>query len=478
MALFTLLSTGATNNGTLITDILFSACVVLLFCEVDFSGRALARHALEIAGLFALIELIDVVLNALGLSSYPSPTFLTLFLVLAGYTLLQAHLTVTDRLVRAVSFASLFAIIVGFTGVIMPTFTVLSEHTWGYAVPSAISYLSMVGSALFVRHYSIERFAFVPHGFVTLVLTVDVLGAAASEGFILLRDEYDFFDSLALESDEMNALVSSISAVNLVVDIAFFALILLSCYMFYALASEHDERAELLVTKKSTVDSVAIMRVTKTMYDQLREVRHEIKNHDAYLVSLIDAGEYEKARRFLADQSGERATILRRVTSGNLAIDTVVNAKIALAQSQGVEVETMLAVPAQLPFDEGEIFRLLANLLDNAIEGTVAARAAAGGAGAPAADGKVTLEILPKGGYWFITVRNPCDPARVVRRPDGTLRTSKADAEVHGFGTRVIKRVAERYRGTAQFSVEGGTFTASVMLAQDTAAGTGERKVA
>ena len=481
MSLFYLITSQTYNNGTLWTDILFAVCTVIVYGRFEWRLRTLALRVVECAALFLLAELLDVTLNIFGLSGYPAPTYVALFVPHLLYAYSQVRLGPTDRLVRLTTFCSLFMITVGFTRVVVPSIDVLAETEWGYSLTSLISYAAMFAAAFFVRGLNISHFLYVPRNFVFLVVTTDVLGATASQVFVNLRDTFSYFEEQSGIDETLQELTQAVSGVNLIVDVLFMLLVIVAYIMFYSLAEEHDQRAQDLVTRKSDIDNASIAATTKAVYQKLRELRHEIKNHDAYLVSLIDAGEYEKARRFLADQSGERATILRRVTSGNLAIDTVVNAKIALAQSQGVEVETMLAVPAQLPFDEGEIFRLLANLMDNAIEGTVAARATAGSGvagGDGAAGGKVTLEILPKGGYWFITVRNPCDPARVVRRPDGTLRTSKADAEVHGFGTRVIKRVAERYRGTAQFSVEGGTFTASVMLAQDTAAGTGERKVA
>lgn len=455
MALFTLITTGACNTGTLITDIMFAFCTVALFFRFAPKVRVIADYLLHSVSIFLLACLLDVALDAIGLSSYPGPSAFSLFIALAFYAALQQDLRVEDRLVRACTFASLFSVVVGITGVIQPAFPAIADLSFGDAIPSTFSYICMVGSVVFVRCFSIEKFNFIPRGSVVLAVVIDVLGVVASQVFQQLFDHYSIFDYVMQASDEEMLFIQNLSGSALLIDSIFLVLMASVYYLFYSLAKEHDERADMLVTKKSEADNESVVAVTKTMYEQLREVRHEIRNHDAYLVALLDEGDYDKLREVLMSQVGERAEVIRRVSTGNLTVDAVVNAKIALAHADGIHVETMLAAPEKLPFDDDDVFRLIANLMDNAIEGVKTAGVE---------DATITLQLQPKGGYWFITVRNPCDPAKVNRGRDGRLKTSKPDGDVHGYGTRVVSRIAEKYQGTAHFSVEGSTFVASVML--------------
>ena len=454
MSLFYLITSQTYNNGTLWTDILFAVCTVIVYGRFEWRLRTLAQRVVECAALFLLAELLDVTLNIFGLSGYPAPTYVALFVPHLLYAYSQERLGPTDRLVRLTTFCSLFMITVGFTRVVVPSIDVLAETEWGYSLTSLISYAAMFAAAFFVRGLNISSFLYVPRNFVFLVVTTDVLGATASQVFVNLRDTFSYFEEQSGIDETLQELTQAVSGVNLIVDVLFMLLVVVAYIMFYSLAEEHDQRAQDLVTRKSDIDNASIAATTKAVYQKLRELRHEIKNHDAYLVSLLDAGDYDRLREVLLKQVDERARTLDRVATGNLTVDAVVNAKMAEAASEGIPVKTMLAVPPELPFDDDDLFRLLANLLDNAIEGT---RAAGGG-------GSITLAMVPEGSYWIVSVKNPCDPTLIRRRLDGTLRTSKDDAEVHGYGTRVIKGIAEKYNGTAKFDVAKDVFVASVLL--------------
>ena len=114
-----------------------------------------------------------------------------------------------------------------------------------------------------------------------------------------------------------------------------------------------------------------------------------------------------------------------------------------------------ILVPHTLPFRDEDLCSLLSNLLDNAIEA-----AAQSGEAEPTVD----ISILPRQEYLFIHVTNPVDKTLPEKRRM-TLETTKAShTELHGFGTRIIRRIAERYHGSVKYSMTGGIFTTNVML--------------
>lgn len=457
VAFFTLIGGGASNTGTLLTDILFAICSVMLLGCFEARPATIAARLAEMVALFVLGCSLDALCSCFDLSLYPSPTPLALFLALGAYALVQRRLALVDRVARSVTFMALFALVVVVTRTIMPALTGLSNLSFGYSLPSIFSYVCMIASALFIRLLSVERFSTVPWQGLVLLVSIDVLGGLAGWSFMSLHDTYDFLDVTPESGSFLVGLSRSISWVNLVVCMSFILLVILAYLMFSMLAKEHAERTELLVTKKSEVDLVSQMRVTQSMYENLRTMRHELKNHDAYLASLLDAGDYEGLRAAFDSYVEKSTPALSGVSSGNMVVDCVVNAKMAVARAQGIEIRTALAVPPELPFERVDLFRLLANLLDNAIEGTSAA---------DAAPGPVSLKIVPRMGYYFISTSNPCDPGQVRRGSEGTLLTTKADEDVHGYGTKVIRQIAKKYHGEAYFSVDGETFVVCVMLAK------------
>ncbi len=458
MSFFMLITAGTTNEGTLITDILFAVCLVIMVGRFEPKPGVIASRVVEVVILYVIECSLDVLCYyVFDISGYPGPSCVSLFAVLILYMLLQTQLILTDSLARGFTFAALFMILVNITRTIMPAITGLQNVSWGSMVPSAISYVCMVACAIFIRVFSIEKALFLPKHYVILIVAMDLLGALTGYMFLDLHESYDFFDAAPTSGSLLVNVSKSVSWVSLIVSASFIGLILLAYFMFYLLAKEHDHRAEELVTKKSEIDTESMIRVTRETYQQLRELRHEIKNHDAYLSALLEEGDIDKVREYFDEHAATNSEAMHYVTCGNPIVDSVVNSKTALARSQGIELDAVLAVPSELPFDEEDVFRLLANLLDNAIEGTRASGLSSG---------PIKLKIMPEAGYYFVSVSNPCDPDLVHRDEDGHFLTTKTDSDVHGYGTRVIKGIAEKYQGTAKFEVRDRTFRADVMLAR------------
>ncbi len=461
MELFNLITGQDVNAGTFVTDMLFAVCAVILFGRLRKDPCSIALSILEAFLVYALVNSLWLAFNfALDLSSSSMPSIPALSCGLALFALTQDRLDIADRVVRFCTFMSAFMIVVSVTGIIMPALPVLAKWRYGVAVPSAFSYLAMIVFAAVLRRFSIEHFAFVPRHFVLLILLTDVLGVGVAYSFIHYTVGYKEIATYSYAANVLSRFEQSVSFVNLIVDLSFLLLMLVAYVMFYVLAREHDERTELLITKKSEIDAASQMRVTQSMYDSLRKVRHELKNHDAYMAALLEDENYDLMRQYFAEYRCQNTGLLSYVSTGNSRVDAVVNAKVAIARDLGIELKTMLAVPSRLPFEEGDVFRLLANLLDNAIEGAQLSQE----------DQKViTLKVRPCAGYWFFFVSNPCDPASVKKNREGRLITNKKDSEMHGYGTKVISDIAEKYRGSASFAVKSNVFEAKVMLLRDLA---------
>lgn len=457
MELYRLASGTVTNTGTLVTEIVFAVCVVIILSarietRKEFLWRAVDALAVLVCqtGIALLFHL------ALGLNYMGSPSLPALFAGLCVYALFQIRLSVEDRLVRCTTFAAYFIAVVSLTTVLLPAWAWLKSTSVAEVVPSAVSYIATIGFAFVLRRFSVEGFSFIPRGFVAMIVLTDALAALATYSFLIFTVPYTVATSIdSIVQAVPTAFEQSVLWVSVIVDVSFIALVAVAYLMFFILAREHDERALLLVSKRNDADTALAMKATQSMYDSLRLVRHELRNHDAYLSTLLKDGDVEAMREFFEKNSAASSGLLDYISCGNRAVDTVVNAKIALARARGVEVKTMLAVPAELPYATSDLFSLMSNVLDNAIEGTHVS---------PSPSGPVSIELLPRNGYDFIIVSNPCDASRVRRNELGDLVTSKKDDEVHGFGTRVIRSIAEKYDGSAGFDVRDGVFTATIML--------------
>ena len=102
-----------------------------------------------------------------------------------------------------------------------------------------------------------------------------------------------------------------------------------------------------------------------------------------------------------------------------------------------------LDIPKALSMEPLHLCSILGNLLDNAIQG-----ASASGVEAPT----IRLSSMVEGDYLFIKVTNP------------SQTPSNKPVAGHGYGSRILRDLAERYGGEYLASFQNGTYTAIVSL--------------
>ena len=184
-------------------------------------------------------------------------------------------------------------------------------------------------------------------------------------------------------------------------------------------------------------------------------MRHEVKNQYAYIKLLLERQDYKQAEEFFGEMSMRANPTFLHVNSGNRLVDDIVNLELSRATAAGVDVDSRIAVPPELPVEEIDLASVIMNLMDNAIEAC---------ADVPARRKCVQLALIADQGSLIVNVSNPAAQAPTVVE-DGRLRTTKTDADLHGYGTGIVCKIAEKYDGVADFSYTDGVFTAKVMLA-------------
>ena len=224
--------------------------------------------------------------------------------------------------------------------------------------------------------------------------------------------------------------------------------------MFALTVRNHDERLRAQAEQAAAEKQVEALRAFRLSEQSLRELRHEVKNQYAYIATLLERRDYEAAEVFFGEMRLRADPTLALVATGNQLVDDIVNLELAKARAEGIEVDARIVVPAHLPYEELDLCSLLTNLLDNAIEECqrVGAR-------------EVSLNITADldAGALVVGVSNPCGQAPGL--DDAGRFVSKKSEPGHGHGTAIVRRIAEKYDGVADFSCSKGVFRARVMLA-------------
>ena len=249
-----------------------------------------------------------------------------------------------------------------------------------------------------------------------------------------------------------------ITVTFLVSYIFFLFMVVAATQGIYDMCAEQNEIVELQAERQRLHSERELARMTADNLDDLRSIRHDLKNQYAYMQILLSQQRYGELEEYFRQSSQHLLPQLGQfIDCGNRPVNTVLNMEFAKARKERVAFTHQLVVPPVLPFSEDDLCALLSNLLDNAIE--ECARLLRAGQ----RDVSLRLEIYPQKSYLFVLCRNTTSRTELARFGRG-LRTTKGDDRLHGYGTRIISKIAEKYNGCAEFTLSGGTFVAKLLL--------------
>lgn len=190
----------------------------------------------------------------------------------------------------------------------------------------------------------------------------------------------------------------------------------------------------------------------KEQYQQMRKVRHDIKNHGLCLAQLLSEGKIEEASAYLEGLTSRIEQGKPAVQTGSVFADALLNPKYQQARAQGIDISISMAVPKEEQIAPVDLCCLLANALDNAIE--------ACGRGSGESAGWIRMKARMHTNCWVLEVRNSMHSAAAVK--SRSLLHSKS-SKPGGIGLQNMKAVVERYEGVLDIQSDS-CFTLSVML--------------
>lgn len=235
-------------------------------------------------------------------------------------------------------------------------------------------------------------------------------------------------------------------------------MVVVAIQSIHDMGDEQSKVVELQTERQRLRGERELTRMAEDNLEELRGIRHDLKNQYAYMQILLSQQRYGELEAYFS-QSAEHLLpqVGQIVECGNRAVNVILNMEFAKARKAGVAYTHQLVVPPVLPFPEDDLCAALTNLLDNAIEECARLRRTG------REDAALRIEIYPQKSYLFVQCCNTTDRTRLERSSRG-LRTTKGDERLHGYGTRIISKIAEKYNGCAEFSLADGAFVAKLLL--------------
>ena len=176
---------------------------------------------------------------------------------------------------------------------------------------------------------------------------------------------------------------------------------------------------------------------------------HAVSHQVTALDAAVQARDWTAVERLVSAWKEERAADHTHFTE-NVTVNAILQDAAGRAKAAGIAFHASVLIPKTLPMQDGELCALLMNMLDNALEG--AQRTPEG------REKTIRFQMRVKGDFIPILCENTFD-GHVETAPDGSVKTTKADPDSHGFGLAQMRAVVEKYESILDVSWTDDKFT-------------------
>ena len=185
---------------------------------------------------------------------------------------------------------------------------------------------------------------------------------------------------------------------------------------------------------------------------RIKKMRHEMNNNLIAISGILKAGNTSEAIGRLEGIQKEVVRAADIIDTGFPSIDAMINAKTARANESGIEMQITVLLDGELFIDQFDIAVIIANALDNAIEGIIRSSGV---------EKIICFSISRNEDYISVFVDN-----YALGPIHDDFVTSKPDKKSHGFGLQQIKDIASKYNGSVRpvYNNDEKRFSLKIML--------------
>ena len=210
------------------------------------------------------------------------------------------------------------------------------------------------------------------------------------------------------------------------------------------------EKRELLMAQQEKLWESELARQEATTA-LMQQQRHDMHHHNAVMMEMLQTGDTDQLKTYM--ESVDTALLAQTANAfcANPIANSIFNVYARKAESEGIKATFCVSMPKTIGIDNIDLTCVLGNALENAMEGCLRLPDDV------AREIGVTVKFIDK--RLRVQVENTCRPDIVF---EGELPVTQKQGG--GTGIKSILYTAERYDGTAGFSVLDGKFITQVVL--------------
>lgn len=231
------------------------------------------------------------------------------------------------------------------------------------------------------------------------------------------------------------------------------AAILIALAVYQKMKEKQREEKENILLAEQIENTRAHISEVEKLYGDIRALKHDMGNHVLILEQLFLKNETEELEKYMAELKLALSESVAEIKTGNPVTDVILTQKQKEADEKGIRFDCKFAYPMDTNINAFDISVILNNAIENAFEGVNGC-----------ADPYVYISAYRKKNAYMLEVTNCISKHIELDDETGLPETTKKDKGRHGFGLANIRKVAQKYYGDIDISLEGNKFTLSVML--------------
>lgn len=213
---------------------------------------------------------------------------------------------------------------------------------------------------------------------------------------------------------------------------------------------QKEENYQIVACQNETL--VKVISANKEVDEQRRKMGHDFNNHISCIDMLLQMGNIDKARGYIAKMNANYSSQYSGLSVDNEIADAIINEKVLLAQKHEIAYEINGSLE-ELQVDPMDLCILLSNSLDNAIE---AARQVD-----EVSRRYICLKIQDDEKHVVINI---CNSFKGMLQDGEKLLTTKQDKEHHGIGMMSMQAAAQRNGGIVKWTCKEKEFELEIKL--------------
>lgn len=242
---------------------------------------------------------------------------------------------------------------------------------------------------------------------------------------------------------------------SLILMFFFFCILLINVtnyYLFLKINKNNLSNLKLALLKQEYDYHTQNVEQIKNTYEEMRKMKHDLKNNIFCIMGLLEQKQYEKALTYTVSLSKKIEYKNIFANTNNKAVNGIINLKLSIAKDKDISIDCDITDNI-INIDDIDLTVLIANLLDNAIEAS------------QKVDNKnryIAVNIKNIDGNMVFIIKNKI--TKSVLKSNPKLLTSKSDFNFHGIGNISVKSIVEKYNGSINYYEKDDLFCCKAVL--------------